>query len=72
MGFSSPQHLSYQEVMAYAVAMGRPLSPSRIRWIMMMDDLFMDAWAQAHMPEQPKAKALAPTQQVPMRKVPTP
>lgn len=71
MGFSAPQHLTYEEVLAYSRSMGRKLTPAKVRWIMMMDDLFMDAWATAHAPQPPKAMA-QPTQQVPMRKIPKP
>lgn len=69
MGFSAPQHLTYEEVLAYSEMMGRNLNPAKVRWIMMMDDLFMDAWATAHAPQPPKQMAQPPTQQTPMHKV---
>jgi hypothetical protein len=68
MGFAAPQQLSYQEVAAYSRMTGKNLSPARVRWIMLMDDWFMEAWGAAHA-VQP-AKPLAPSHQVPMKKDP--
>ena len=49
-GFAAPNHLTYQEIVAYQKAMKTKLSPFYIGIILAVDSIYLDAFAEAHEP----------------------